>query len=73
LQRHGLIDERVNPSIAAAALGAMTYRFPEAWFVQGLIDCDFDEGVEQMTQLFVRALGLDENAAPRGARASGAR
>jgi AcrR family transcriptional regulator len=73
LQRHGLVDERVNPTIAAAALGAMTYRFPEAWFVQGLIDCDFDEGVEQMTQLFVRALGLDEDAMPRGARASGAR
>ena len=38
----------------------MTYRFPEMWFVQGLLDCDFDEGVEQMTQLFVRALGLEE-------------
>jgi AcrR family transcriptional regulator len=60
LQRHGLVDPHVNPSIAAAALGAMTYRFPEAWFVQGLIDCDFDEGVEQMTQLFVRALGLED-------------
>ena len=44
--------------IAAAGLGAMTYRFPEMWFVQGLVDCDFDEGVEQLTRLFVNALGL---------------
>ncbi len=41
----------------------MTYRFPEMWFVQGLLDCDFDEGVEQLTLLFVRALGLDESRA----------
>jgi AcrR family transcriptional regulator len=60
LQRHGMVDTRINPGIAAAALGSMTYRFPEMWFVQGLIDCEFDEGVEQLTLLFVRALGLDE-------------
>jgi AcrR family transcriptional regulator len=59
LQRHGMVDRRINPGIAAAALGSMTYRFPEMWFVQGLIDCEFDEGVEQLTLLFVRALGLD--------------
>ncbi len=64
LQRRGLVDPNVSPTIAAAALGAMTYRFPEAWFVQGLIDCDFDEGVEQMTQLFVRALGLEDGPVP---------
>ena len=38
----------------------MTYRFPELWFVQGLLDCEFDEGVEQLTRLFVNALGLPE-------------
>ncbi|HTU38355.1 MAG TPA: TetR/AcrR family transcriptional regulator [Acidimicrobiales bacterium] len=59
LQRHNLVDRAVDPTIAAAALGSMTYRFPEMWFVQGLLDCDFDEGVEQLTLLFVRALGLD--------------
>jgi AcrR family transcriptional regulator len=62
LQRHGLVDERIEPTIAASALGSMTYRFPEMWFVQGLIDCDFDEGVEQLTLLFTRALGLDEQS-----------
>jgi hypothetical protein len=40
----------------------MTYRFPEMWFVQGLFDCDFDEGVDQLTLLFVRALGLREGS-----------
>jgi AcrR family transcriptional regulator len=58
LQRHGLVDARLNPTIAAAGLGAMTYRFPELWFVQGLLDCSFDEGVEQLTLLFVNALQL---------------
>jgi hypothetical protein len=62
LQRHGLIDDRLDPTIAAAGLGSMTYRFPEMWFVQGLFDCDFDKGVEQLTLLFVRALGLREEA-----------
>ena len=61
LQRHGLVDDQLDPVIAAAGLGSMTYRFPEAWFVQGLIDCDFDEGVDQLTKLFVRALGLRED------------
>ena len=44
LQQHGLADKRLDPVIAAAGLGAMTYRFPEMWFVQGLVDCDFDLG-----------------------------
>ena len=60
LQRHGLADKQLDPDIAAAGLGAMTYRFPEMWFVQGLLDCDFDTGVEQLTRLFVNALGLPE-------------
>ncbi len=60
LQRHGLVDPNLDPVIAAAGLGSMTYRFPEMWFVQGLIDCEFDEGVEQLTLLFIRALGLKD-------------
>ncbi len=63
LQRHGLADERLDPVIAAAGLGAMTYRFPELWFVQGLLDCEFEEGVEQLTRLFVNALGLPDSPA----------
>ena len=57
-------------TIAAAGLGAMTYRFPEMWFVQGLLDCDFDAGVEQLTRLFVNALGLPEASATSTPRAS---
>jgi AcrR family transcriptional regulator len=64
LQQHGLAEERLEPTVAAAALGSMTYRFPEMWFVQKLLDCDFEEGVEQMTLLFVRALGLDSTPLP---------
>jgi AcrR family transcriptional regulator len=60
LQRHGLADRRLNPTIAADGLGAMTYRFPEMWFVQGFLDCDFDEGVDQLTRLFVNALGVPD-------------
>ena len=36
----------------------MTSRFAEMWFVQGLLDCTFDDGVDQLTTLFVNALGL---------------
>ena len=60
MQRHGLADQRLNPAIAADGLGAMTYRFPEMWFVQGFLDCDFDEGVDQLTRLFVNALGIPD-------------
>jgi AcrR family transcriptional regulator len=60
LQRHGLVDSGLDPTITAAAIGSMVYRFPEMWFVQGLLDCDFDEGVEQFTLIFERALGLGE-------------
>jgi AcrR family transcriptional regulator len=61
LQRHGLVDTDLDPEVTAAALGSMTYRFPELWFVQGLFDCDFDTGVEQFTRVFVRALGLKDD------------
>lgn len=60
MQRHGLVDSGLDPVIASAALGAMTSRFPEAWFVEGKLDCDFDEGVEQLTRVFINGLGLTE-------------
>jgi hypothetical protein len=58
LQRRGLVDQRLDPRIASAALGSMTYRYPEMWFVEGLLDCGFDEGVDQLVLLFVNALHL---------------
>jgi AcrR family transcriptional regulator len=60
LQRHGLVDPGLDPVIAAAAVGSMTSRFPELWLVEGLLDCSFDEGVEQLTRVFVNALGLTD-------------
>jgi AcrR family transcriptional regulator len=59
LQRRGLVDERFDPTITAAALGAMTRRFPEAWLVEHVIDDDFEDVVQQFTFIFARALGLD--------------
>jgi len=59
LQRRGLIDQRLDPTITAAALGAMTRRFPEAWLVEKVIDDGFEDVVEQFTFIFARALGLD--------------
>jgi AcrR family transcriptional regulator len=59
LQRRGVIDQRLDPTITAAALGSMTRRFPEAWLVEKIIDDDFDDVLEQFTFIFARALGLD--------------
>jgi AcrR family transcriptional regulator len=65
LQRRGLADRSLDPDIAAAALGAMTSRFPEMWLVQGFLECNFDDAVDQLARLFVNALGLkDESEAP---------
>jgi AcrR family transcriptional regulator len=62
LQRHGLVDPNLDPVIAAAALGSMTTRFPELWLVEGALDCTFDEGVEQLTRVFVNGLGLRDDS-----------
>ena len=58
LQKRGMADTALDPEIAAAALGSMTERFAEMWLSQGWVDCNIDEGAEQVTRLFVNALGL---------------
>jgi AcrR family transcriptional regulator len=63
LQRDGLVDRRIRPSMAADALGAMVARFAELWLVQGYRDYDFDDAVDQLTILWGNALGLEQ---PRG-------
>jgi AcrR family transcriptional regulator len=68
LQRHNLADAQLDPVIAAAVLGAMTRRFPEAWLVDGMLDCSFEEGVDQLTRVFINGLGLKEAAKTRRVR-----
>ena len=58
LQRHGLADPGLDPTTAAAVLGSMTNRFPELWLTQGMLDCSFEDGLEQLTRIFINALQL---------------
>jgi len=58
LQRRGLADPNLDPTVAAEALGAMTYRFAELWLADQGVDTDFETGVDTVTRLFVNALGL---------------
>ena len=59
LQRRQLADPTLDPDLTASALGALTYRFAELWLVQGAVDCTLEEGIDQVTRIFVNALGLD--------------
>lgn len=70
LQRRGLADPDLDPVIAASVMGSMTSRFPELWFVEGRLDCDFDEGVEQLTRMLTNSLGLKPEPSKLPARRS---
>lgn len=61
LQRRGVADPNLDPALASLVLGSMTSRFPEMWFVEGRVDCKFDEGVEQLTRMLINALGIKES------------
>jgi AcrR family transcriptional regulator len=58
LQRAGLADKKLNPTIAADALGSMVARFAELSLVQDYRDYDFDEAADQLTLLWANALGI---------------
>jgi AcrR family transcriptional regulator len=58
LQEEGRVDPRVDPAIAADALGSMVGRFAELWLTQGYREYDFDQAVEQLTLLWANAIGL---------------
>ena len=60
LQRRRLADPTLDPVVAAMVLGSMTSRFPEMWFVEGRVDCSFDEGVELLTRMLMNALGIEQ-------------
>jgi AcrR family transcriptional regulator len=68
LQKQGKADTRVNPTIAADALGSMVARLAEQWLTQGYGDYEFDEVVDQLTLLWANALGLNTDEIPKRGR-----
>lgn len=58
LQRRKLADTTIDPLLAAVALGALAHRFAERWFVDKVIDCEFEHAVEHVSRLCVNALRL---------------
>lgn len=65
LQREGKVDGRLDPAMAADALGAMIARVAELWLVQGYRDYDFEHAVEQLSLLWANALGLIDDGVER--------
>jgi AcrR family transcriptional regulator len=62
LQADGAADARVDPELAALALGSMVARVAELWVVDQWGDYEIDTVVEQMTLLWANAIGLDHPA-----------
>jgi AcrR family transcriptional regulator len=58
LQRRKVADPKLDPMIAAAALGGLSHRFAEMWFVHGAIDTTLKHAVEQLSILFANSLRL---------------
>jgi AcrR family transcriptional regulator len=58
LQRRKLADPKLDPALAAAAVGALTGRFAELWLVQGELDVTMDDAVDQVTRFVMNALGV---------------
>lgn len=56
-QADGLVSPAVDARYAAYALGGMVRDFAQQMFFQGL-DVDMDRAVEQLTRLWVNALGI---------------
>ena len=69
LQRDGDADPAVDPEIAALALGSMVTRVAELWLVEHWGDYDLDAVADQVTLLWVKAIGLDVGQ-PSGANRS---
>lgn len=64
LQRSGLVDPKLNPMLAAQAVGAMVTRFADLWLTQKVIECSFETAVDQLTRLVANALQLPEEDTP---------
>ncbi|MET0390440.1 MAG: TetR/AcrR family transcriptional regulator [Polyangiales bacterium] len=61
LQRKKLADPKLDPMITAAALGALTHRFAEMWFVHGAIDITMKQAIEQLSTIYANALRLTDS------------
>lgn len=59
LQRDGGVDPKIDTRVAAYALTAMVSRFAYVWFTRG-DDHDFDQAADQLTRLWLNALGVPE-------------
>jgi AcrR family transcriptional regulator len=57
LQKRGMADPELDPVIAAAAIGALTYRFAELWLVEGVVQADLDHATEQIARMLVNVMG----------------
>lgn len=64
-QLRGAADPNLDPTIVAMALGALTQRFAELWFVHGAVHCTFERGVEQLSRIYENALRAN---VPKGGR-----
>jgi len=73
LQSEGAADERINPAIAADALGSMMGRFAELWLTQGYREYEFDEAVDQLSMLWSNALGIDNRPPKATSRKAGSK
>jgi AcrR family transcriptional regulator len=60
MQAQGLAETSLDAEFAAQALSAMVTRTAEMSFVQGLLDCSFEDGVDQLTSLCINALQLKD-------------
>lgn len=59
LQRLKRADPKLDPMLAAAALGALTSRFAEMWLVHKAVDCTLDHAVDQISRILTNAIRLD--------------
>ena len=72
LQQQGLADRRLDPAIAASALGGMVEKFAHVWLLMGEPH-DESAVVATLTRLWAQGIGLtmpdDPSPPPRGSRA----
>jgi AcrR family transcriptional regulator len=65
LQKRGMADPDLDPVLAAAAIGALTYRFAELWLVEGVVDADIDHATEQVARILVNVMGVPHSVTSR--------